>query len=221
MNKHNVLALVLLTAACGGDSSLGQSVDPSSPADFCRAAAAEQCARMYGCLSPDEKQAIGLPETEDECVRQAESACEDGAADCGSAYSFAPAAATACLDQMEQATCNDAAEPWLDAPACANLCERTSGSFELGWAFSGSYGCHDFNAATVVVVAENASGRYEDQFYCSDYHGITSDLPHGEYTVSLELLDSYDRTIYRGIGMRGRLSGARTDLGTITIPVGN
>ena len=222
MNKQiSVLVLSLVGGACGGSGdSLSQSIDTSNPADFCRAAAAEQCARMYECLSDSEKRALDLPDTEEECARDIESACEDGAADCGSSYSFAPAAAAMCLDQMETAVCNDAAEPWLDAPACDNLCERTSGVFEIGWAFSGNYICADVNATTVVVVSEGAAGkRFEDRFYCADYHGVTRDMPYGEYTVHLELLDSYDRKLYTGYGTAGRLTGTRIDLGTITIPV--
>jgi hypothetical protein len=222
MNKQiAALVLSLVVGACGGSESLSETVDTSSPADFCRAAAAEQCARMYSCLTDSEKRALDLPDSEEECARDFESACEDGAADCGSSYSFAPAAAAMCLDQMEAAVCNDAAELWLDAPACTNLCERTSGVFEIGWSFTGNYICADVNAATVVVVTEGLAGkRFEDRFDCSDYHGVTRDIPHGEYTVHLELLDSYGRNVYTGFGTTGRLTGARVDLGTITIPVG-
>lgn len=221
MNKKlSMSVFVVIAGACGSNEPLSQTVDTTSPSEFCRAAASEQCATMYSCLTDAEKRAIDLPDSEDECERMFESACEDGAADCGSAFSFAPASAAACLDEMERAVCNDAAEPWLDAVACENLCERSAGAFDVGWTFSNGYGCYDVSAEEVVLVAEGPGGRFESRFVCSDYSGRSSTLPLGEYNIHLELFDQYKRKIYSGIGARGRLDKAVVDLGTITIPVG-
>ena len=218
MNK-TLLVSSLLLAACGNEP-LSQTVDVTSPSEFCRAAAGEQCAKMYSCLTDSEKRALDLPDTEDECARDFESWCEDGPADCSTGFGFSGGAAAMCLDDMDRAVCNDAAEPWLDATTCENLCERNGGAFQVGWTFSGGYDCYSTNVDAVVLVTEGVGGRFEDRFSCNDYSGRSDALPFGEYNVHLELFDQYNRKIYSGIASKGRLDKAVVDLGTITIPVG-
>src|SRR5688500_11327733 len=162
MNKRFVSLFVFVTAACGGgDGSRGGSVDVEDPSAFCRGAAGTWCETMYTCLTEDERKAKGLPPTAGECEREIESRCEDAVDTCNtSSTAYASDAAGACLDEMAGATCNDAAEPWLDAPSCSQLCAVTAGSFEIGGSLDPpTYTCSQLGVTTVAIYSVGAGGK--------------------------------------------------------------
>lgn len=225
MNKHFCLASLLASLnlfACS-DEPLSATVDTSDATSFCRAAAETQCATMYGCLTPQEMRALDLPATEAECQRQFEENCEDGAARCDTeTHRLSSASAAECLDQLDVAVCNDAAEPWLDAPACNELCERTAGAFQLQWQFSSYYSCYDVNAESIALVATGPGNKtFKEVFPCTIGYGFTDALPIGDYNVHVEVLNANGVTLWASPTQSGKLDKAVVDLGTIVIPVGN
>jgi hypothetical protein len=213
---------MVMLAACGGDGSGSRSVDAEDPAAFCRATAQIGCETMYACLTPQEREAKNLPATEAECQRDLESGCENAVDNCSDAtHGYASAAAGDCLREMDVATCNDAGEPWLDAPSCANVCAPTAGSFKLRWGFNPpSYTCSQLNIQTVAVYSVGTNGRnYVDAFDCFYGSGMTDVLPIGTYSVHLELFDPSNVKLWSGPAMAGKLDRELVDLGTVTIPV--
>lgn len=217
--------LLVLVAACGGDGSGGGglSVDVEDPSAFCRATAKIGCESMYSCLTPQERDAKNLPATEAECQRDLESRCEDAIDYCSdSTHGYASEAAGACLREMDVATCNDAGEPWLDAPSCSNICAPTAGAFELRWAFNPpTYSCSslDIQSVSVYSVAAMGGRNYVDTYDCYAGSGITDVLPVGTYSVHLELFNYSNQKIWSGPAMPAKLDRERVDLGTVTIPV--
>ncbi|HEX5063630.1 MAG TPA: hypothetical protein VFV99_29835, partial [Kofleriaceae bacterium] len=191
---NNKLWILFLLGACGGgDGAGGLAVDVENPSAFCRAVAETGCSTMYACLTDAERMAKHLPMTEAECERQLESGCEDAVDSCNdNTHGYASDAAGACINEMQAATCNDAGEPWLDAPSCSNICAVTKGSFEVQWAFSPSYhSCSELGVTTVSVYSIAAGGRtYVDTYDCYTGSGITDVLPVGTYSVHLELFNA-------------------------------
>ncbi|HEY5947886.1 MAG TPA: hypothetical protein VIV40_20440, partial [Kofleriaceae bacterium] len=122
--------------------------------------------------------------------------------------------------EMNAATCNDAGEPWLDAPSCDTVCARTAGSFQIKWAFSPSYhSCSELGIEYVSVYSIGAANRtYVDTFDCYAASGITDVLPLGTYAVHLELFDASNRKIWAGVSTTGKLDGELVEL-AFTIPV--
>jgi hypothetical protein len=219
---NNKLWLAVLLAACGGDGSGSIGVDVEDPSSFCRATAQIGCETMYACLTPQEREAKNLPATEAECQRDVESRCESAIDYCSdSTHGYASEAAGQCLREMDVATCNDAGEPWLDAPACENICATTAGSFRVRWAFNPpSYTCSQLGIETVAVYSVGAAGKtYVDTFYCYELSGITDVLPVGTYSVHLELFDASNVKRWSGPAVAGKLDREVVELGTITIPV--
>jgi hypothetical protein len=222
MNKK--LWLLVLVAACGGgDGAGGLVVDAEDPSSFCRATARIGCEAMYSCLTPAEREAKHLPMTEAECQRDLESGCEDAVDNCAdSTHGYASDAAGACLREMDAASCNDAGEPWLDAPSCSNICATTAGSFKLRWAFNPpTYYCSDLGVSTVAVYSVAAGGRnYVDTYACYAGSGITDVLPVGTYAVHIELFNASNQKVWASSATTGKLDRELVDLGTVTIPVG-
>ena len=220
---NNKLWFLILLVGCGGDGGSAATVDPADPSEFCRATAQIGCEAMYACLTPEERMAKNLPATVGECERKLESGCEDAVARCNDgSHGYASEAAGACLREMDAATCNDAAEPWLDAPSCANICAPTAGVFRLQWAFNPpSYTCSQLNVQTVAVYATAANGgrNFVDVFDCFAGSGITEKLPIGTYSVHLELFSPSNQKVWTGIAMSAKLDREVVDLGTVTIPV--
>jgi hypothetical protein len=225
MNNRFVSLFVFVTAACGGgDGSGGGTVDVEDPSAFCRAAAETGCETMYTCLTEDERKVHGLPPTVGECERAYESRCEDAVDTCNTtSTAYASDAAGTCLDEMAAATCNDAAEPWLDAPSCTRLCAVTAGSFEIGWTFDPpTYSCSQLGVTTVAVYSVGAGGKtWVDVFDCYIGSGITDALPVGMYSLRMELYNASNQRVWSSPSLAGKLDDDRVDLGTITIPVGN
>jgi hypothetical protein len=122
---------------------------------------------------------------------------------------------------MDAATCNDAGEPWLDAPSCANICAPTAGSFKVRWAFNPpTYYCSDLGIQTVAVYSVASGGRnYVDTYDCYAGSGITDVLPVGTYAVHLELFSASNQKIWTGVAMTAKLDRELVDLGTVTVPV--
>lgn len=221
--KTKLWSLVLL-AACGGDGGGpgGVTVDVENPSAFCRATAQIGCDTMYTCLTPAEREAKNLPDTQAECERALESGCEDAVDSCAdSTHGYAAAIAGDCLREMDVASCNDAGEPWLDAPSCTQICQPTAGVFRVKWAFDPpSYTCSQLNIQTVAVYSVASDGRsYVDSFDCFSGSGITDVLPVGTYAVHVELFDYNNAKRWAGLAMSAKLDGEVVDLGTVTIPV--
>lgn len=225
MNKHSLpslFAICLVVSACSDDDGGSLDVDVESPSSFCRAAAATACSTMYACLTEAELRDKELPATVAECERQFESSCESSVDRCeDGAHEYASNKAGACLDQMEVAQCNDAAEPYLDAPACREVCRRTAGAFQVRWEFSPTYySCSQLELAQASVVATAADGTvFEDRYYCDDHGGITANLPLGTYSVRLELYAIGGNRVWTSAAVSATLDDAIVDLGTVVVPV--
>jgi hypothetical protein len=219
---NNKLWLLIALMGCGGDGSGSANVNVEDPSAFCRAVAETGCDTMYACLTPQERAAKNLPPTVAECERKLESGCENAVDACNDGeHGYASAAAGMCLDEMVAATCNDAGEPWLDAPSCAKICARTAGSFQIKWAFSPSWhSCSELAIQTVAVHSVGAGGKtYVDEYDCYAGSGITDALPIGTYSVHLELFNASHSKVWTGVAMPGQLDRELVDLGTVTIPV--
>jgi hypothetical protein len=220
---NSKLWLLCLVAACGGDGGGDVVVDAEDPSAFCRATARITCEQAYACLTPAEREANDFPATEPECERVIESRCESAIDSCSrsSSHGYASEAAGQCLREMDAATCNDAGEPWLDAPACDNICAPTAGAFKLKWAFNPpSYTCSQLNISTVAVYSVAKDGRnFVDTYDCYTGSGITDVLPVGSYAVHLELFDYNNQKLWAGSATSATLDRELVDLGTVTIPV--
>lgn len=215
------LWMLCLVAACGGGDG-GLSVNAEDPSEFCRATAQISCETMYACLTPAEREAKDLPPTEAECQRTIESRCEDAIDDCSDgAHGYASEPAGQCLREMDAATCNDAGEPWLDAPSCAAVCAPTAGSFKLKWAFNPpTYTCDQLGVSAVALYSVGKDGRnYVDTYNCYAGSGITDVLPVGAYNVHLEVFDYNNQKLWAGVAAPVTLDDELVDLGTLTIPV--
>lgn len=224
--NNRFVSLLLFVVACGGGGGSGASshVDVENPSAFCRAVAETGCETMYSCLTDAEREAKGLPMTIGECERELESRCEDSVDRCNtSTTAYGSRAAGACLDEMTAATCNDAGEPWLDAPSCDALCVTTAGAFELGWAFDPpTYTCSQLGITTVAMYSVGGGGTtWVDTFDCYAGSGITDVLPVGTYAVRIELYDVNNNKLWGSSSVTGKLDDDRVDLGTVIIPVGN
>lgn len=222
LSLPSLLVFCLVVSACSDDDSGSLAVDVANPSSFCRAAAVTACSTMYACLTDVELRDKELPATAAECERMFESNCESSVDRCeDGTHEYAASKAGACLDQMEVAQCNDAAEPYLDAPACREICRRTAGAFQLRWEFSPTYySCSQLELAQASVVTTGADGTaYEDRFYCEDYGGITADLPLGTYSVRLELYGTSGNRVWTSSARSVTVDDAIVDLGTIVVPV--
>jgi hypothetical protein len=216
------LWFLILWVGCGGDGSSSIGVNVEDPMAFCRAVADMGCQAMYDCLTPDERAAKNLPATVGECERKLESGCEDAVESCNDgSHGYASAAADACLREMDAATCNDAAEPWLDAPSCTTICAPTAGRLHVKWGFNPpSYTCSALNVQTVAIYATGSDGRtYVDSFDCFALSGMTDTLPIGTYSVHLELFNYSNQKLWTSVAMNAKLDREVVDLGTVTIPV--
>jgi hypothetical protein len=224
MNNRFVSLFVFLVA-CGGDGGGSTGlVDVEDPSSFCRAAAQVGCETMYGCLTDAERKAKGLPMTIAECEREIESGCEDAVDSCNSTTTgYASSAAGACLQEMDAATCNDAGEPWLDAPSCTKLCAVTAGAFSIKWAFDPpTWTCSQLGIESVAMYSVGAGGKtWVDTFDCYGGSGITDALPVGTYAVHIELFDASNQKRWVSSTMTGKLDDDLVALGTVIIPVAN
>jgi len=225
MNKKiGLLSMSLLSmtvAACGG-GSLGDRTDTSDPSAFCRAAAEQACATMYACLSGEEMRALHLPDDEAACAREYESRCEDGIGDCDDDdHAFASADAAACLDEMEGAVCNDAAEPWLDAPSCqTNMCERVRGTFFVQWQLSDYHQCEETSIGKVgLSIRDEAGIETEALFACDEYAGMTPPVRVTDYTVRFVVYDRTNRLVWASPEVEGTLDEPTVNLGYVEIPL--
>ena len=219
---NNKLWFLVALVGCGGDGSTSTAVNAEDPAEFCRATAQIGCESMYACLTPAELEAKNLPATEAECQRKLESGCEDVIDSCNDgAHGYAADVGGECLREMDASTCNDAAEPWLDAPSCAKICAPTAGKFAVKWAFNPpSYTCSQLNVQSVAMYSVGPDGRnYVDLFDCFYGSGMTETLPMGSYSVHLELFSPSNQKLWAGLAMNAKLDQERVELGTITIPV--
>jgi hypothetical protein len=219
---NNKLWFLILLVGCGGDGSSTFAVNVEDPSEFCRAAAQLQCQSMYDCLTPDERKQLNLPATVGECERKFESSCESAVDSCSdSTHGYASESAGACLHEMEAATCNDAAELWLDAPSCTKLCAPTAGKFTLKWAFNPpTYTCSQINAQSVAVYSRAVDGQtYVDVYDCFYGSGMTDALPIGTYSVHLELFSPSNQKLWTSAPLSAKLDRELVDLGTVTIPV--
>ncbi|MDQ3367588.1 MAG: hypothetical protein M3680_19375 [Myxococcota bacterium] len=213
---------LLMSVACSSDGEGGSTDrgDTADPRVFCRSAAIESCATMYSCLTEAERRARNLPATQAECQRSAESACEFEVERCTDrTHGYSSSAAATCLDQMADAQCNDAGEPWLDAPACDQVCARTAGAFYLAWDFESYYSCYDVRASTLSVIAIGAGQQFVTSFQCRDGRGITDYLPVGTYRVRVELHDAGGTRLWSTERPMGHIDADVVDLGTLVIPV--
>lgn len=216
------LGLASLTAGCADDDggSLGSKVDTTNVSAFCRATAQTGCSTMYACLTESERLAKKLPPTIPECERSLESKCEDIVDACDDGvYAYSPRVAADCLDEMQVATCSDAAEPWLDAPSCRSVCHRVVGALEVAWRFSPAYKCSDLGIYYVDVVSFGGDGTYTDRFDCTAMQGLTADMPYGTYAVRVELFDVSGTRKWASSPVSATLDDDLVDVGTITIPV--
>ena len=105
------------------------------------------------------------------------------------------------------------------------------GYFQMAWQLTrASNGapllCADvagINGVESVSTATTGSTQaIVDQFKCSDHYGVTSVLPEGTYTVSIDAIDSSDHAIGVADTLTNKpISGPNkvTDLHTITIPI--
>ena len=212
---------LVFLVGCGGDGGSGLIVDAEDPAEFCRATAQIGCDSMYSCLTDAERAAKNLPPTQAECERRLESDCERAVDSCTDAtHGYAAEIAGQCLREMDVATCNDAAEPWLDAPSCANICAPTAGALKVRWAFNPpTHTCSSLNIQTVAVYTVAGGKSYTDLFDCYAASGITDVVPLGTYSVHLELFNYSNQKIWTGLAMAAKVDRELVDLGTITIPV--
>lgn len=221
MNKTIAATLLTLLTACSTNDSSSQQTSSSDPRAFCRAAAEQTCRTMYRCLTDEEKRSLGLPDDETACAREYESACQDHVGDCDDdAHAFDQATAGACLDEMHSAACNDAAEPWLDAPSCdEQLCQRTAGAFRVTWDLNGYY-CEETNVHDVGLVVTGPGGHETTtKWACGEYSGVTDPLPLGAYTLRLEAYDGDGYGIWASDPVMGELDDAFVDM-AVSIPVG-
>jgi len=69
----------------------------------------------------------------------------------------------------------------------------TNGFFDVGWSFSGGDSCATATGQDGVSVLStevgNPSGAYDDIFTCTDGFGTTAEIPVGDYTVSVAVID--------------------------------
>lgn len=215
----SISVVVLALAACADNPST--TVDTTNLAEFCRAAATTGCTTMYACLTDAERTSRHLPKTEPECERKLKASCETSFEACpDQTHEYASDAAATCLDQMSAATCSDAGQAWLDAPACSDVCRRTAGAFRVAWQFEPAYACATLGIATVSVVTTGGGHTHADQFRCADTSGVTAPLPLDKYTVYIELYDTQNVLRWSSTAKSRDIDADVVDLGTITIPVG-
>jgi hypothetical protein len=210
------LFLALALAACVDSNT----VDTTSTAEFCRAAATTGCTTMYTCLTDAERTMRKLPATEPECERKLKASCESALDMCPtSTHAYAPSTAQTCLDQMALATCSDAGQDWLDAKACADVCERTGGAFGISWRFEPAYTCAQLMVASVRVVSTSGGQTFVDDFQCDASDGITAVVPVGDYAVHIELYDIHNAKVWSSAAANHSIDADVVDVGTVVVPV--
>lgn len=215
------LAFATAISGCADDGvPLGSSVDTTNVSAFCRASAQTECNTMYACLTAAEREDMDLPMTVAECERERESHCENLVESCDdNIYAYSPNNAASCLDEMQVAACNDAAEPWLDAPSCKEVCHRIVGALAVAWQFSPAYSCYDLGVYYVDVVSSGPKGTFKDRFDCTAGGGTTADMPFGAYDVHIELFDASGVRRWMSSAVSAALDDGIVDVGTITVPV--
>jgi len=69
----------------------------------------------------------------------------------------------------------------------------SNGYFDVGWSFSGGDTCASFAGEDGVSVLStevgNPAGAYDDVFDCEDTFGVTAEIPVGDYTVSVAIIN--------------------------------
>jgi hypothetical protein len=120
----HVTALLLLTSACVLETGGGGP----EPAAYCEDLTATLCEKLYACLTPEERQANGLPVTEGACVSQFRDALGcDGLTEenaCPGSSVFQPDEAESCIEQWSALECAQVRgrETEEFTPACQRDC---------------------------------------------------------------------------------------------------
>jgi hypothetical protein len=118
-----IIAVVAGLAACGGGGG-GGSLD--DPAEACQRVADGLCGRFYDCLSAEEREAAGLPGTEEECAddvaadidcagQTVENTCNDGEV-------YDPGQAADCIDAIDELDCAQLQNFEDNLPECDTVC---------------------------------------------------------------------------------------------------
>jgi hypothetical protein len=122
-------------AAGGGDaappSQSDAAVGPVDLTEFCNQWNTAACAHVFACLTPEERDAAGIPPTEEECVSAQSAECEEANSEsyCDFGETYHADQSPACLDQFIALTCEQFLDPDHDAvmaaaaPACVAMCQ--------------------------------------------------------------------------------------------------
>lgn len=125
----------------GSDSGDGDDGDGAGQPDgapgaidlteYCNQWNTSVCGQLFACFSQDERDAMGVPPTEGECVSAQAPDCEDASSEtaCSGAEVFQADQTTPCLTQFAALTCEQFRNPDHDAvlaefaPACVAMCQ--------------------------------------------------------------------------------------------------
>ena len=107
------------------------AIGPVDLTDFCNQWNTAVCTHLYSCLTPEEREAQGLPATQGECVAAQAPDCEEATSDsfCDSGETYVADQAMPCLTQFGALTCELFLDPDHDAvlaanaPACVAMCQ--------------------------------------------------------------------------------------------------
>jgi hypothetical protein len=112
--------VTILVAACGTSGGSG------SPQQACDDLATTMCGRLYTCLTPQERQAAGLPADEAQCGTQYQQQFGCATAACPSGQSYHADQADLCVQQVGDLDCSAFMSQSFDvntaAPACGKVC---------------------------------------------------------------------------------------------------
>jgi len=123
-----------------GGGSTGTDAAPAMPPDagaptgdlenYCNEFAAAICTKLFTCMTAEERDAAGVPPTEEECVVDQQDGCatSSSAELCPEGEVYHSDQALPCVTQFVALTCEQFLDPDSDAvlalhaPACAALC---------------------------------------------------------------------------------------------------
>jgi hypothetical protein len=118
----------------GGDDTPGQpdgAPGATDLTDYCNQWNAAVCAHIFACLTQEERDAAGVPPTEEQCVSAQAPDCEDATSEnvCAGDEVYMADQTTPCLTQFAALTCDQFRSNDPDAvlaeaaPACVAMCQ--------------------------------------------------------------------------------------------------